>query len=131
MSVRSQLEAMLKPLLPKRWKLIPYQDNLDEISAVTVMFKLLKMENFKSAPLGAYNYTFSITIIEPGSDMSKVEAALDDHVEELWKLLDVHPQMQSVYPQEAVKVLYGATNLAYDITTDVTAFKISPTPPTT
>lgn len=126
MSVRDQLAAALKPLLPKRWKLIPYQDSLDEISQTTVMFKLMKMENLKQAPLSHYSFTFLLTVIEPGSDMQKVETALDDHVEDLWQLLDMG--LSWTAPQEATKVFYGSSNLAYDITTEVVCPK--PTQPT-
>lgn len=118
MSVRSQLEATLKPLLPKRWKLIPYQDNVDELETTTVMFKLLRMENATETPISAFKFTFAITVVEPGNDMVKVEAALDDHVEDLWQLLE--KKIPWTKPTLAEKVGFGdpVTNIGFDITTE-------------
>lgn len=113
MSARDIIEDALTETLPKGWKLIPAQTAIDTPSTTTVILKLRSLENAKEAPQGAYEYTFIATLVEPGEDVIRVEKALDDHVEDLWLLLEAIPNAQ---PTKAEKVAVGDALLGYDIT---------------
>lgn len=113
MSARDIVEAALRDKLPKLWKLVPAQVNIDTPSTTTVILKLQSLQNAAEAPQGAYEYTFVATLIEPGSDIERVERILDDHVEDLWIILESVPNIQ---PTKAEKVAVGDTLLGYDLT---------------
>lgn len=122
MSVRDELEELIKPRIPTDWKLLPYQDNIDQPDTPTVMFKQLKIENTKEAPRGSWTFTFVLTLVDGRTDPEIAEPALDDEVETLWMILN---SISSVNPTLAEKVLFQNAYLAYDITTEVLGQKES------
>ena len=86
MTLRSDLAAQLKPVLPKAWKIIPYAANLDAQKGIVVLFSQTAVQNLEQAP-SFLSHTFSIFIIDPRTDPSTVEDSLDDSVGEvLWAL---------------------------------------------
>lgn len=113
MSARDIVEAALRDALPKQWKLLPTQVNFDTPATTTVILKLQSLENAKEAPQGAYEYTFVATLVEPGSDIARVERILDDYIEDLWLLLEAVPNIQ---PTKAEKVAVNDALLGYDLT---------------
>lgn len=119
-TAREQLAAVLAPLLPTDWKLIPYQDSVDTLSDVTVMLKLASVEKHPSAPLGAYLARFTITVVDPSQDPQKAEDRLDD---ELLALLAALDSLNNSLWSTAEKVLFQDRYLAYDIAMQVVTRK--------
>lgn len=115
---RHVLKAALKPLLPRGWKIIPYQNNPDTPSSVVVMLKLLRIARMEEAPDGAHTLEFTVTIISPHDDIEKAEDALDDQVLELTFALDT----LGILWTAAEKVI-ASDRLAYDITVTLVSTK--------
>lgn len=113
MSARDLVQAALTAGIPSKWKLIPAQDNIDVPSTTTILLKLISLENSKEGPKAAYEYTFVATVIEPGSDIVRVERTLDDHVEDLWQIIERVPNLN---PTKAEKVAVNDSLLGYDLT---------------
>lgn len=113
MSARDLVQQALRAGMPKRWKLIPAQDNIDTPDRTTILLKLQSLENSKAGPRAAYEYTFVATIVEPGSDILRVERTLDDHVEDLWQLIEKESNLS---PVKAEKVAVNDGLLGYDVT---------------
>lgn len=112
MSARDLVETDLRKGIPKKWKLIPAQGNIDTPSETTLLLKLMSLTNSKEAPKAAYEFTFVVTIVEPGQDILRVERVLDDHVEDLWQAIEA---VSHLNPEKAEKVALGDL-IAYDIT---------------
>lgn len=122
MTAREGLAETLKPMLPKGWNLIPYQDNTDTLSDVTVMLKQTSLTKFPGAPLGSYLSEFIVTVVDPTIDPAKAEDRLDDEVHELLAALD---GINNTLWSRAEKVLFNETHLAWDITVQVVTRKES------
>lgn len=118
--VRKALEAQLKPLLPRTWRIVPYQRNLDTIAHTTVMFKQTAIDKLPQAPQGVLIVDLTLTIISHFTDTVKAEDDLDDAVLELCLAMDANPHV--IYGR-ADKVMFDDTHLAYDITIQTTARK--------
>lgn len=114
-SPRDQLLEWLTPVIPEDWKLVGFERALDVLSQTTVQLKQSDIEKLAAAPVGVWSLSFTITLIDPHTDFSLAEPALDDDVLLLFKILD---RLPSVNPTKATKVLAGQ-NLAYDITVSV------------
>ena len=120
MSTRQVLLDALKPQLPKRWKLVPYQTNLDTVDVVTVMFKIKTIGRTPAAPRVNHTVTFTVTIIEPKDTPGTSDDALDDELDDLLFALDA---TDDLVWRSATRVTYNATNPAYDIDLDVITAK--------
>ena len=115
---RLVLAGMLRPLLPRAWRIVPSQTNLDTLSTTVVMLKQMSLERHPIVPQGAHLVSFVVTIISPLHDTEKAEDDLDDKVNALIHALDT----LDIEWTRAEKVLAGAT-LGYDITLTLTSRK--------
>lgn len=89
MSVRSELAAALKPLLPATVKIIDVPRSIDGMEAkrpVVVLFR----ESREKAPnaIGDYFDTFALYVVTPGVDVRRSEDALDDTLDQVIDALD-------------------------------------------
>jgi len=89
MSVRSELAAALKPLLPNTVKIIDVPRSIDGMEAkrpVVVLFR----ESRAKAPnaIGDYFDTFALYVVTPGVDVRRSEDALDDTLDQVITALD-------------------------------------------
>ena len=112
MTVRAQLEADLKPHLPRGWRLIPYATNLDVIDQHTVMTLQESIERVPEAPIGAVKVDFKVIIIEPKTDPKTAEDALDDAVTDL--LLSLNKARQ-VHWSRAERRTWEDSNPCYEV----------------
>jgi hypothetical protein len=112
-NVRTAVIDMLKPLLPKTWKLVPFETNLDELSPKTpvVVLKLQSIERHPSAPQGVRLVTYVLTIVEPKIEPGPADDALDDDLIRLLQAIDLLPGIQA---GKATRVVSG-DHPAYDI----------------
>lgn len=117
-TAREALVEQLKPALPKDWKIVEHQRNLDRLAQTTVVLKQESIAKLTAAPLHWLHVTFTITIIDPGTDVVQAEEALDDDVLALCHALD---QIDGLTFDTATKVLYDQ-HLAYDITVQLPTF---------
>ena len=116
-TVRGWVEAQLKPLLPSTWRLVPYQRNLDEVDRVTVMLRLQRVVKLPEAPGGAYQAEWTLTIIQPGQDVTRGQKMLDQQVFELLDaILDLRKTGLNIDWSDAQSVVFGERNEAFDIT---------------
>lgn len=89
MSVRSELAAALKPLLPASMKIIDVPRSIDGIEAKRPVVVLYR-ESRAKAPnaIGDYFDTFALYVITPGVDVRRSEDALDDSLDAVVEALD-------------------------------------------
>ena len=89
MSIRSDLAAALKPLLPARTKIIDTPRSIDGLESKTPVVMVYR-ETLAKAPnaIGTYFNTFALWIISPGVDPIRAENALDDLLDEVVVALD-------------------------------------------
>lgn len=116
MTARTQLETELKKVIPRAWKLVPYQDNLDRLDRVTLVLKQNTIAKAAQAPQGAYLISYVLTLVTPEIGAQKAETALDDSVAELLTALD---SITWLNWSLATKVQFSDSNMAYDITVEV------------
>lgn len=83
LSTREQLAEALKPLLPPDWRILPYSRNVDRLSQTTVMLHAAEIRPAPSAPGGAVETDFTITVMDPQTDAERAQGSLDDDVIEL------------------------------------------------
>lgn len=89
MSVRSELAAELKPLLPATVKIIDVPRSIDGIEAKRPVVMLYR-ESREKAPNGMGDYfdTFTMYVVTPGVDVTRAEDALDDTLDSVIDALD-------------------------------------------
>lgn len=89
MSVRSELAAALKPLLPASIKIIDVPRSIDGIEAKRPVIMLYR-ESRAKAPnaIGDYFDTFALYVITPGVDTRRSEDALDNTLDQVVDALD-------------------------------------------
>lgn len=89
MSVRSELAAALKPLLPASVKIIDVPRSIDGMEAKRPVVLLFR-ESRSKAPnaMGDYFDTFALYVITPGVDTRRSEDALDDTLDAVIDALD-------------------------------------------
>jgi hypothetical protein len=89
MSVRSELAAALKPLLPASIKIIDVPRSIDGIEAKRPVIVLFR-ESRAKAPnaMGDYFDTFALYVVTPGVDVRRSEDALDDTLDTVVDALD-------------------------------------------
>lgn len=112
-TVRGWLEEQLVPLLPAKWRVIPYQRMPQTLDRPTVLFKQLSFTPLPEAPAGHLQVEVVITVADPHSDQDRAEDALDDEVLELVFALD---SLNNLTWSTAQKVLVNETYLGWDIT---------------
>lgn len=112
MSVRDDLLDRITAIAPAA-HVIPYQDSVDVLDRVTIMFKQLSLSPLEAAPRGAYRFDFVLTVCSPNLDPQLAEAQLDEIVPSLLGDLDT---LDWFAWDTAEKVLGpGALGLAYDV----------------
>lgn len=115
MSVRSELAAALKPLLPASMKIIDVPRSIDGIEAKRPVIVLYR-ESRAKAPnaMGDYFDTFALYVITPGVDVRRSEDALDDSLDAVVDALD---QIKWLNWSVAERSLFGDNQApAYKIT---------------
>lgn len=129
MSARTTLLAAVTAAVPPGTHVIPYQDNVDVLDAVTVMFKQLSMRPLDEAKRAAFRVGYVLTVVHPSADPAKSEADLDEFVPSL--LADLNALDWFAW-DDAQKVLGpGGVGLAYDITCWTIAQSTELAPPLT
>lgn len=113
MSTRTDLATQLKPLLPRTWKIVPEQRNIDVLTKPLVMLKQLRIEPGKDLPQDHHWVTFVLTIVSPHQDPALAEDQLDDSVAELLFAVDALPHLSWL---SAEKVSFQDSYIAYDVT---------------
>ena len=115
MSVRSELAAALKPLLPATVKIIDVPRSIDGMEAKRPVIVLFR-ESRAKAPnaMGDYFDTFSLYVVTPGVDVRRSEDALDDTLDSVIDALD---QIKWLNWSTAERSLFGDNQApAYKIT---------------
>jgi len=89
MTVRADLAAALKPLLPARTKIVDVPRSLDGVETQRPVIMLYR-ERVEKAPnaLGDYFNTFALWIISPNVDPKRAEDQLDNMLEDVIPALD-------------------------------------------
>jgi len=115
MSVRSELAAALKPLLPASVKIIDVPRSIDGMEAKRPVV-LLYRESRAKAPnaMGDYFDTFALYVVTPGVDVRRSEDALDDALDAVVDALD---QIKWLQWTSAERSIFGDNQApAYKIT---------------
>lgn len=115
MSVRSELAAALKPLLPATIKIIDVPRSIDGMESKRPVV-LLYRETREKAPnaIGDYFDTFALYVVTPGVDVRRSEDALDDTLDQVIDALD---QITWLQWTTAERSLFGDNQApAYKIT---------------
>ena len=115
MSVRSELAAALKPLLPTTIKIIDVPRSIDGMEAKRPVVLLFR-ESRAKAPnaMGDYFDTFALYVITPGVDTRRSEDALDNALDQVIDALD---QIQWLNWSIAERSIFGDNQApAYKIT---------------
>jgi hypothetical protein len=113
MTIRETLVDAVTAAAPAGTRVIPYQDNVDVLDAVTIMFKQLGMLPLPAAPRAVFRVNYVLTIVSPAVDPSVSEAELDEYVPALLASLDA---LDWFAWESADKVLGpGGMGLAYDV----------------
>lgn len=89
MNVRKKLETELKPVLPKRWKIVRSVRNIDRPTAITVQFN--QTGHRQGPTLGTVISLLDLIVIHPGIDLDRAEDELDDACDTLALQLDEYP----------------------------------------
>lgn len=114
MSARKDLAAELKPLLPKRWRLVDTERSIDKIDRFTVVIRQRKVEPAPNLQ-GSLLTTLVVTLIGPTTLAGDYEDELDLAVAQL--ILIVSQKLPSLVWDAATKKVWRE-NPAYDF--DVT-----------
>jgi hypothetical protein len=122
MNLRELIKAQVEPLLPakRKWRVIPYQDNLDVVDAPTAMFKIKTIVRTPEAPRNNHTVTFVMTVIEPTADSKRGEDLLGVDIDDFLFALDT---VKNLVWTKAERVVYNASNPAYDIDIEVVTQK--------
>lgn len=120
---RRWVTDQLKPLVPRRWDLSPYTRVPESINTPTVIVTLQKIQRLPEAPLGGQIATYLVTIVDPATDPTQADKALDDEVIDLIAALD-STRNEHGFPvlrwTSAERASYADTYLAFDISVEVT-----------
>ncbi|MFJ3392024.1 hypothetical protein [Leifsonia aquatica] len=113
-NVRQTIIDGIKPLLPKRWKLLPNNPNLDTLSQVTVTVRIDRIERTREAPQSHRDYYGVIRVIDPSQSIDKVDDAIDDDIIDLLNAIDELPLLSWTTAERGQ--VEGTQNFAFDIT---------------
>ncbi|MFP7760908.1 hypothetical protein [Marisediminicola sp. LYQ85] len=128
MSARSELAALLTPLLPKTWKVITTETNVDKLDRTLLRLRQTTIARHPAAPLSKHLVTFEVRVTVPGVDAAKAEDRLDAELAIL--LFAINSLGGSIAWDTATKGLDPDTQgLAYELT--LTASIDRPAAPTT
>lgn len=123
-TAREELVDALRPLLPKKWKLVPFARNLDRLEHPTVMVHASRIEKMPAAPQAKHRVTFTVSVFDPQDDPTRAQGALDDEVNALIFALDTIP---FVHWESAEAAQLGSDGpLGWDITLDTITKKEAP-----
>lgn len=122
MTIRSDLAAALQPSLPKAWRIVPHNTDLDVVDRTVVMLHQKSIERAPEAPAGALRVIFSVLVIQPKVEPGTADDSLDEDVADLLLALD---KTRAVTWQRADRATWADTNPAWDIT--VTYYAVSET----
>jgi len=128
-SPRDTLLAAVTAAVPAGTHVIPYQDNVDVLDRITIMFKQLTMAPLPEAPRAAFKMEYVLSVCSPALDPTVAEKELDEFVPSL--LADLNALDWFAW-DSAEKVLGpGGVGLAYDVTcwTIAQATPADPPPP--
>lgn len=118
------LIEQLKPLLPAKWKLIPYNTNLDELSQTVVMISIQSIERAPAAPQSHRLYSATLTILTPLSiGTERADDGIDDDLIDLLNAVDELPNVKWTKAERGLG--NNSNNLGFDITLEVTYRKDS------
>lgn len=111
-SGRDYLEEHLTPQLPGKWKIIPYDTNVDPGLEPVMMYRIQSLAKHPAAPSSTFLGTWILTIIAPEQDPQKA----DDHLDDL--VMDALAALSGarIKWDTAEKAKWGDHNLCYDIT---------------
>lgn len=113
---RKQLASLLRPVIPRSWKLVTSDRATDLSKTITVQLKQRRIIRTPQAPNGAHDIEFVLTVTSPNMDLDKAEDQLDTAVNVLIHALDD----AGIRWLNADKVA-NDERLAYDITLTVTS----------
>jgi hypothetical protein len=119
-TVRAELAALLAPLLPKDWLIVPNERAIETANRTVLRLSQQSIQRHPQAPLGAVLVTFKAAVIDPGTDIERAEDNLDDAVTSL--LFAIDALGGSVAWTDANKALFES-NLGYEISLTVTVSK--------
>ena len=120
MSARTELAAILRPLLPPTWKLVTSERTIDDANAVVCRLTQQVIERHPVAPNSKLLVTFNLQVVAPGVDLDRVEDDLDEVTAVMLLVLESLPH--GIYwGGSATKVLTADDgHLAYDIPLTIT-----------
>lgn len=87
-SLRQDLDAALKPVLPTKWKLYGYADEIDPPLHPVVMIRQSKVERSPAAPSGIWQHTIAVFVMVPQTDPERAEDALDNALDTLIECIE-------------------------------------------
>lgn len=117
---RIELQAALKPLLPRTWKIVPNARSVDSVPTTVVQIRLLEVTKLPQAPVALHQHTFRLTISAPQEKQQAAEDRLDDDLIVFLNALDE----ARIRWDTATKVEVGEMRrLGYDINVITTGKK--------
>jgi len=119
MTIRADLAAALRPLLPKAWKLIDNESAVDQGNAIVVRLSQQGFRPLPEAPIGHILVDFVVTITVTGTNPARMEDDLDVGTGELIDAID-HIPGGFIAWRTASKIGNDST-LGYDIELSLTA----------
>lgn len=124
MTARSELTALLIPLLPRDWKFVPNNRNIDVTSTPVLRLSQQSIQRHPTSPNSKLLVTFNLQIIAPGTDLARVEDDLDELVGLLLLVLEtLPPAVAWSGPADKVLTSQDGGNLAYDVPLTITVNK--------
>jgi hypothetical protein len=87
-TTREQLVEALTPMLPKKWRVIPFSRNVDIPTVPFVMVHASRIAKMPEAPGARHTVEFTVSVFDPHDDPSRAQGALDDEVIALIHALD-------------------------------------------
>ena len=115
-SPRSQVAAILRPIIPRNWKIVSSDRAVDLHKFVVVQVKQRKLIRTPQAPAGAHDIEFVLTVTSPYQDIDKAEDQLDDSVN-----IIVHALDDAGIKWTSADKVANDDRLAYDIALTLTS----------
>ena len=122
--LRKNTLALIKPLVPKTWKLQPFAGFPDVIDRVTLALKLDSIKPSTKAN-GLWEVGYTLTVAEPKTAPGPSDDSLDESVMTLCQALDLVPELAFT---GATRVAVSDTNPGYDLAIVRLVPKPQPTP---
>lgn len=115
-NVRQDVIKKLKPLLPKKWLIKPFNDLPDEVTTTSVVLSLQRYTRTKAAPRTSRTATFILTIVTPLTIPGPADDGLDDDVMDLLNAIDAVADTNLTWSSAERGVASGRPG--FDITLD-------------